>query len=72
MFAAKTSEMLTYHQIPIETYNPKDGWVEQDPMEIMNSILECIEVSCLFFYYFSQISVFIYRIHNLFFSGHSR
>ncbi|XP_077288064.1 glycerol kinase 3-like [Arctopsyche grandis] len=45
VFAANTSEMLTYHQIPVNTLYPKDGWVEQNPMEILNCVLECIEIT---------------------------
>lgn len=45
MFAAKTAEVLTYHQIEIPHYCPKEGWVEQDATEILNSVVECINVS---------------------------
>lgn len=42
MFAAKTSEVLTYHQKAIKSIYPKEGWVEQDPIEILNTVEECI------------------------------
>ncbi|XP_043668934.1 glycerol kinase-like isoform X1 [Vespula pensylvanica] len=42
VFAAETAEILTYHQIPIITFYPKEGWVEQDPMEILNAVKECL------------------------------
>ncbi|XP_029832359.2 glycerol kinase isoform X1 [Ixodes scapularis] len=42
-FASKTSELIAYHQVEIEHILPKDGWVEEDPMEILNSVYECIE-----------------------------
>lgn len=34
--------MLTYHQIPVPTYCPKEGWVEQDPDEILQNVIQCI------------------------------
>ncbi|GBP30441.1 Glycerol kinase 3 [Eumeta japonica] len=45
VFAASTSEVLTYHQVPIKRFSPQEGWVEQDALELYKSILECIEVT---------------------------
>ncbi|XP_059047649.1 glycerol kinase-like [Achroia grisella] len=45
VFAANTSEVLTYHQIPLKRFSPQEGWVEQDALEILNAVLECIEVT---------------------------
>ncbi|KAL0273986.1 UNVERIFIED_CONTAM: hypothetical protein PYX00_006532 [Menopon gallinae] len=42
-FAAETSEVLTFHQIEITQICPQEGWVEQDPMEILGAVRECIE-----------------------------
>ncbi|KAI4490848.1 hypothetical protein M0804_003792 [Polistes exclamans] len=42
VFAAETAEVLTYHQIPISQTYPKEGWVEQDPIEILNAVRECL------------------------------
>lgn len=42
VFAAKTAEVLTYHQTPIPLCCPKEGWVEQDPIGILNAVIECI------------------------------
>lgn len=42
MFAAKTAEVLTYHQTPIPQKCPKEGWVEQEPVAILNAVIECI------------------------------
>lgn len=44
IFAAKTSEVLTYHQISLRRFSPQEGWIEQDALEILNAVLECIEV----------------------------
>ncbi|KAH9630697.1 hypothetical protein HF086_003988 [Spodoptera exigua] len=45
VFAANTSEVLTYHQITLKRFSPQEGWVEQDALEILNAVLECIEVT---------------------------
>lgn len=42
MFAANTAEVLTYHQVSISQLCPKEGWVEQDPMEILKAVRECL------------------------------
>ncbi|XP_043280581.1 glycerol kinase-like [Venturia canescens] len=42
VFAANTAEVLTYHQVPISQSYPKEGWVEQDPIEILNAVKECL------------------------------
>ncbi|XP_043251780.1 glycerol kinase-like [Colletes gigas] len=42
VFAANTAEVLTYHQISISQTCPKEGWVEQDPMEILKAVRECL------------------------------
>ncbi|XP_072944105.1 glycerol kinase 3-like [Epargyreus clarus] len=45
VFAANTSEVLTYHQIALKRFSPQEGWVEQDALEILSAVLECIEVT---------------------------
>nr|XP_031837271.1 glycerol kinase-like isoform X1 [Nomia melanderi]XP_031837272.1 glycerol kinase-like isoform X1 [Nomia melanderi]XP_031837273.1 glycerol kinase-like isoform X1 [Nomia melanderi]XP_031837274.1 glycerol kinase-like isoform X1 [Nomia melanderi]XP_031837275.1 glycerol kinase-like isoform X1 [Nomia melanderi] len=42
VFAANTAEVLTYHQVPISQSCPKEGWVEQDPIEILTAVRECL------------------------------
>ncbi|XP_043516604.1 glycerol kinase-like [Frieseomelitta varia] len=42
VFAADTAEVLTYHQVSISQSCPKEGWVEQDPIEILQAVRECI------------------------------
>uniref|UniRef100_A0A0A9YQ50 Probable glycerol kinase n=1 Tax=Lygus hesperus TaxID=30085 RepID=A0A0A9YQ50_LYGHE len=42
VFAATNAEVLTYHQKEITQITPHEGWVEQDPMEILESTKECI------------------------------
>lgn len=43
IFAAKTSEVLTYHQTEIDQKCPQEGWVEQDPIEILDAVTLCIK-----------------------------
>ncbi|XP_034948952.1 glycerol kinase-like isoform X1 [Chelonus insularis] len=42
VFAADTAEVLTYHQTSISLQYPKEGWVEQDPVEIISAVRECL------------------------------
>ncbi|XP_041858123.1 glycerol kinase-like isoform X2 [Melanotaenia boesemani] len=46
VFNAKTAELMSHHQVEISQSFPKEGWVEEDPREIMQSVYECIERTC--------------------------
>ncbi|RZB40299.1 glycerol kinase-like, partial [Asbolus verrucosus] len=46
VFASKTAEVLTYHQVEVPHITPKEGWFEQDPILILNSVIETINVTC--------------------------
>ncbi|XP_060626113.1 glycerol kinase isoform X2 [Anolis sagrei] len=46
VFNANTSELLSHHQVEIQQKFPKEGWVEQDPLEILQSVYECVERTC--------------------------
>ena len=35
--------MLTYHQVSISQTCPKEGWVEQDALEILEAVRECLK-----------------------------
>ncbi|XP_076338426.1 glycerol kinase 3-like isoform X1 [Tachypleus tridentatus] len=43
IFASKTAELITYHQIPVKSVYPYEGWVEQDPKHIFNTVEQCIK-----------------------------
>ncbi|XP_075214795.1 glycerol kinase 3-like [Lycorma delicatula] len=43
VFSSKTAELLTYHQKEVNQIFPREGWVEQDPIEILNVVKDCIE-----------------------------
>lgn len=46
VFNANTGELLSYHQVEINHIFPKEGWVEEDPKEIIQSVYECVERTC--------------------------
>jgi glycerol kinase len=45
VFAAETSELLTYHQIDIRQMCPREGWVEQDPLQMLRAVKDCMEIT---------------------------
>ena len=44
VFVANTGELVTYHQIEVKRVFPFEGWVEQDPIELYNSVCETVDV----------------------------
>ncbi|XP_043965987.1 glycerol kinase-like isoform X1 [Gambusia affinis] len=46
VFNSKTAELLSHHQVEIKQKFPKEGWVEEDPKEILQSVYECIDRTC--------------------------
>uniref|UniRef100_A0A8K9UYJ1 glycerol kinase n=1 Tax=Oncorhynchus mykiss TaxID=8022 RepID=A0A8K9UYJ1_ONCMY len=46
VFDSKTAELLSHHQVGIKQSFPKEGWVEEDPKEILQSVYECMERTC--------------------------
>ncbi|KAM6220508.1 glycerol kinase 2 [Rhynchocyon petersi] len=46
VFNTKTSELLTHYEVELAQEFPKEGWVEQDPKEILQSVYECLERTC--------------------------
>lgn len=42
VFSPLTARIVASHQIPITQQFPAEGWVEQDPMEILSVVRECI------------------------------
>lgn len=43
IFDARTAAVVCSHQIDIAQSFPQEGWVEEDPLEIVQSVHECIE-----------------------------
>ncbi|XP_008957900.3 glycerol kinase 3-like isoform X1 [Pan paniscus] len=46
VFISRTAELLSHHQVEIKQEFPREGWVEQDPKEILHSVYECIAKTC--------------------------
>lgn len=42
LFKANTAEVVASHQESLSSKFPKEGWVEQDPLEILNVVNKCI------------------------------
>ncbi|RCN35809.1 hypothetical protein ANCCAN_18325 [Ancylostoma caninum] len=42
VFEADTGELVTSHQIEVRQLFPNPGWVEMDPIEIIETVKECI------------------------------
>lgn len=45
LFRAETAEVVCSHQKELSQKYPQEGWVEQDPMELLTTVQECIEGS---------------------------
>ncbi|CAG2113371.1 unnamed protein product, partial [Medioppia subpectinata] len=43
VFSSQTGELVTYHQMEMKRILPEEGWVEQDPIQIYQSVVECID-----------------------------
>lgn len=42
VFSVRRREVVASHQIAIKNIYPQEGWVEQDPKEILKAVHECI------------------------------
>lgn len=45
IFKLGSSEVVTSHQISLSYISPQEGWLEQDPVQIMDVVRECISVA---------------------------
>lgn len=45
IFKAQTSEIVASHQEELKRIYPKEGWVEQDPIVILNTVNKCIDLA---------------------------
>ncbi|XP_046854045.1 glycerol kinase-like [Xenia sp. Carnegie-2017] len=43
IFSVATKEVIAFHQIEFESCYPHEGWVEQNPLEILSTVNQCIE-----------------------------
>ncbi|KAF5281407.1 hypothetical protein FQA39_LY17803 [Lamprigera yunnana] len=44
LFRSQTIKEYAKHAVDIPQYTPQEGWLEQDPLDIINAINECIKV----------------------------
>lgn len=42
VFSAQRAELITYHQVEVKQLTPAEGWVESDPMELLQTVIECV------------------------------
>ncbi len=40
-----SGELVTYHQLPVTTMNPRQGWAEQDPLQLLETVVQCIDAT---------------------------
>ncbi|KAF6028053.1 GK [Bugula neritina] len=45
VFDSKTGEVVTYHQVEIKQFYAQQGWCDEDPLEILESVKICIRES---------------------------
>ena len=45
MIFTKQGEMVSEHQIAFEQHFPQNGWVEHNPDDILNSVIECCQAA---------------------------
>ncbi|KAL0273894.1 UNVERIFIED_CONTAM: hypothetical protein PYX00_006465 [Menopon gallinae] len=43
VFSPRTTETVVVHQVSLNQIYPQEGWVEQDPMEIVSVVNQCIQ-----------------------------
>lgn len=43
VFASQHTKEIAEHAIDVKRITPREGWSEQDPLEILKAIRECIE-----------------------------
>ncbi|KAI8876098.1 glycerol kinase [Backusella circina FSU 941] len=36
-------QLITYHQVELPQTQPRQGWLEHDPLDILDTVLECID-----------------------------
>ena len=45
VFVASSLELVTYQDLPVETLSPEGSWAESDPMQLLSSSLQCIDIT---------------------------
>ncbi len=47
VFSTNSKKPVAYHQLPVTSHYPKPEWVEQDPLRILDTVVECINETVL-------------------------
>lgn len=45
--ARQISASYVDHQIDVDSINPRQGWVEQDPLQLLRTVEKCISATVL-------------------------
>lgn len=45
IYAARNAEVLTCHEVALREISQQPGWIEFDPIEVWQSVVECIETA---------------------------
>lgn len=45
VFVASTGELVTYQALPVSTLSVQASWAETDPLEILSTSIECINMT---------------------------
>ncbi|CAG2168033.1 unnamed protein product, partial [Oppiella nova] len=59
VFVSQSGQMITYYQLEVNKILPREGWIEQDPVQIYETVLQCIEVVT---YKLSQLDIGLEQI----------
>ncbi|OQR78105.1 putative glycerol kinase 3-like [Tropilaelaps mercedesae] len=42
IFSSRTLELITYHQIEVRQICPHEGWMEEDPVHLLKTVIQCM------------------------------
>ena len=45
VFVATSGELVTYQDLPVRLISPKSSWAEADPLELLQTSLDCIDLT---------------------------
>lgn len=45
VFVAASAELVTYQDLPVSTVSPESSWAETDPIELLSTSIQCINLT---------------------------
>ena len=45
VFVANSGELVTYQDLPVSNTSPQSSWAETDPLELLSTVKQCIDVT---------------------------